>query len=44
MAALQLLYREKSVLNYWILVSEDPYFKATIQLIEDEPVIDDKDF
>ncbi len=26
------------------IVSEDPYFKGTIQLLEDEPVIDDKDF
>jgi len=26
------------------VISEDPYFKGTIQLLEDIPVIDDKDF
>jgi ATP-dependent Lon protease len=26
------------------IISEDPYFKATIQLIEDETLVDDKDF
>lgn len=26
------------------VVSEDPYFKANIQLLEDEPVVDDKNF
>ncbi len=26
------------------IVSEDPYFKAKIQLLEDEPVVDDKNF
>ena len=26
------------------VISEDPYFKATIQLIEDQALIDDKDF
>src|ERR1019366_8552835 len=26
------------------IVSEEPYFKATVQLLEDEPIVDDKDF